>query len=314
MEENDFIGMPALRSALKIIYTPGITLKTPIGLRNDPQAALILEKGRDLDEQFTQAIQYLDPFDRRDYLAWLETGDGVAFTAWKQRAFALAAALETLETGWEQDEADAKTTQVPQQVQQAVDRAWAWDHGRHWFLVIGAVTLTAAFMTTGPDMSTSTWRLVQGLLGLTAGALAGYAASFWPRWRLRRLAKQHGIALEYAEAAEKPQPVAVPLWDLPEGANPPLTSAKILNFANWVMLALPSAEHFLELTPGRLNAQVETVRHRKIVETAAGWVQKETLKKARLAQLKGEVELAPEQAFDSGATEGNADSVAPSEK
>ncbi|MDO5060481.1 MAG: hypothetical protein Q4D73_02485 [Actinomycetaceae bacterium] len=287
MEENDYIGMPALRSALKIIYTPGITLKTPIGLRNDPQAALILEKGRDLDEQFTQAIQYLDPFDRRDYLAWLETGDGMAFTAWKQRAFALAAALETLETGWEQDEVEVKSTQVPQQVQQAVDRAWAWDHGRHWFLVIGAVTLTAAFMTTGPDMSTSTWRLVQGLLGLTAGALAGYAASFWPRWRLRKLAKQHGIALEYEEVVEKSQPAAVPLWDLSEDANAPLTSAKILNFANWVMLALPSKEQFLDLTPGTLNSAVANSRQEKIVATAAGWIAKETAKRQRLDQLRG---------------------------
>lgn len=286
MDENDLIGMPALRSALKIIYTPGITLKTPIGLRNDPQAALILEKGRGLDEQFTQAIQYLDPFDRRDYLEWLETGDGVAFTTWKQRAFALAAALETLETGWDQDEDATQGRQIPAEVQKAVDTAWAWDHNRHWFLVIAALTLTAAFMTTGPDMSTSTWRLVQGLLGLTAGALAAYVVTFWPRWRLRRLAKRYGIALGYEEVAEKSQPAEVPLWDLSEGATE-LTYAKILNFANWVMLALPSKEQFLDLTPGRLNAAVANLRQEKIVATAEGWIAKETAKRQRLDQLRG---------------------------
>ncbi|MCS4484174.1 hypothetical protein NXS08_01535 [Gleimia sp. 6138-11-ORH1] len=285
MEQQDFIGMPALRSALKIIYTPGINLKTPIGLRNDPQAALILENGRELDQQFTQASEYLDPFDRRDYLAWLETADGVAFSQWKQRAFALAAALQTLETGWEQDEATQSVTRVPEEVQNAVDRAWAWDHNRHWFLVFCIILVTAAFMTSGPDMSASTLNLVQGLLGLAAGILMGYAVSFWPRWQLRKLARKHGIVLEAEQVSEKPQPVAVPLWDIPEGATE-LSSARILNFANWVMLAQPGKTHFLDLTPGRINTKVTSERHRKIVETAQGWIDKEAQKKARLARLK----------------------------
>lgn len=282
MENPDFIGMPALRSALKIIYTPGITLKTPIGLRNDPQAAGILEQGREIDSQFQEAVNYLDPFDRRDYLEWVETADGIAFTNWKQRAFALAAALKTLETGWEQN--DEKPVQtIPTEVQNAVDRAWYWDHHRHWFLVTATTTLTFAFMGSGPNMSFTTWIVIAMLLGITAVAVGAYAISYLPRWQLKKIVKKHGMILEPLGETEKTQPLETdPLW---VGSEQALTSARILNFANWAMLSLPAKERLLDLTPGEINSTARTERHQKIAETAAGWIAKEKAKRERLASL-----------------------------
>lgn len=282
MENPDFIGMPALRSALKIIYTPGITLKTPIGLRNDPQAAGILEQGREIEQQFTEAVNYLDPFDKRDYLEWVETTDGTAFTQWKQRAFALAAALQTLEKGWEQDE-QKPTATIPKEVQDAVDRAWYWDHHRHWMLVAAVTTLTFAFMITGPQMGTGTWVAMGILLALTGIASVAYVTSFIPRWQLKKIAHRHGVNLEPVDiqSTDQDEATVIPLWADEE----PLTSARILNFANWAMLSLPSKAHLLDLTPGQINSTVQAERHQKIVETAQGWIDKEKAKRERLAKL-----------------------------
>ncbi|EEH63943.1 hypothetical protein HMPREF0044_0962 [Gleimia coleocanis DSM 15436] len=277
--------MPALRSALKVIYTPGITLATPIGLRNDPQATLVLQRGKEINAQFDEALNYLDPFDRRDYLEWLETEAGEEFKRWRLRGFAMAAALESLETGWDQDDTKLIQQGTPAQVQAAVDRAWWWDHNRHWLLVFAGIVLTAGFMTMGPNMSTGLWAVVLGLLGLTGVALVAYAASFWPRWQLRRVAAEYGISLDFNEEEVEETLAEEPLWIIPEGGSA-LTSAKILNFANWVMLAQPSGDYLLDLTPSELNQVVTTERRQKIVETALGWEEKQRFAKARREEMR----------------------------
>lgn len=293
MDNSELIGMPALRSALKVIYTPGINLATPIGMRNDPQVALILERGREIETQFNEAVNYLDPFDRRDYLTWLETAAGQQFSTWRKRAFALAPALKTLEIGWDQDPQRQPVTQTPPQVQQAVDRAWWWDHNRHWLLVFAGIVSTAAFMTTGPNMSAGLWTVVKGLLGVTAGALAGYAVTFWPRWQLRRVAAKHGISLDFTANEVEETLADEPLWNIPEGGSA-LSSAKILNFANWVMLAQPNGEFLMDLTPAELNQTATTERRQKIIETALGWEEKQRQANARRKELRQGMKIDPQ--------------------
>lgn len=91
MENLNLISMSAVRSAMKVIYTPAITLARPIGLRNDPHTATILHMGSQFRTDFEGAVAQMTPFERRDFEQWQQSeeerhfGSGViAHYLWPQ--------------------------------------------------------------------------------------------------------------------------------------------------------------------------------------------------------------------------------------
>lgn len=262
MENSDLISVPAIRSALKVLYSPGITMDSPIGLRNDPHTATILEHARNWNTEFEGAVMDLPPVEKRDYLQWVETEDGQAFSTWKKRAFAMAGALDIIEQAWIQEEVEE--TKVDPRVQRMVDRAWWFETRGHWFAVGAALAWFVAFFGAGPSTGTvATWTRGIGYSLLVVLVLMWLASKIIPAVIGARL-KPEGASIAILTADETASDIA-PTW----AEDNDISCAKILNYANWVMLAMPPRGFLMDLTPPRpLNRPSLNERQREIIADA----------------------------------------------
>ncbi|MDO5728016.1 MAG: hypothetical protein Q4P71_00120 [Actinomycetaceae bacterium] len=271
MENPNLISASAIRSALKVLYSPGLTIDSPIGLRNDPHTATILECARNWNTEFDSAVMELPPMEKREYLQWSDTADGQAFSTWKKRAFAMAGALDILERAWYEQEIDE--IEIDPRIQRLVDQAWWYETRGHWFAVGAALAWFIAFFGTGP----STGMLASWIRAIGYG-LAGVLALGWVATKIiptliNARVGNVGIPSAMLVAQESDADVA-PMWA--DGND--MSCAKILNYANWVMLAMPTRQFLMDLTPPTaLDSDNLNERQREIV----GAAQKSSTKYAR---------------------------------
>lgn len=267
MENQDLISMSAVRSAMKVIYTPGLNLESPIGLRNDPHTATILHFGSGFKTDFEGAVAQIPPFERREFDAWNDSEDGAAFRKWSKRAFAMAAALDIVEQAWEQDGTDEiEEDEVDPKLQRLVDINWQLETHGVWFIIIAFIVAFVAFFGTGgmTGGAAATVRLVAVVI-VAVLLLLRIGAKFLPSV-IRTMAKRQGVEVPTREVVED---VVQPLWT----EESEVTSAKILNYANWVLLAQPGAEGLMKLdAPDPVEpTEDHTERQKKILEAAKRW-------------------------------------------
>lgn len=252
---------------MKVIYTPGLNLKSPIGLRNDPHTATILHFGSQYQTEFEQAIEQIPPFERRDFDAWYDSEDGAAFRQWSNRAFAMASALNIVEQAWEQDAPEeVEEDEVDPTLQKLVDINWYLETHGVWLVIIAFIIGFVAFFGTGGLESAlaATIRLV-AFSGSAVLLLAWVGTKLLPGV-IRVQARKRGVQIPTREVQQAQQ---MPLWT----QESELTSAKILNYANWVMLAQPGAGGLMELTAPNPTPPTDahTDRQTKILEAAKRW-------------------------------------------
>lgn len=258
--------MSAVRSAMKVIYTPGLTLQSPIGLRNDPHTATILHFGQGHKAAFEDAVEQMPPFERRDFDPWYESEGGAAFRDWSNRAFAMAAALDIVEQAWVQDGADEEEEEVDPVLQKMVDINWQLETHGVWFIIIAFVIAFAVFFGTGGMTSgvAATVRLF-GVVVVAVLLLLWAGSKLLPSFIRMRAARQ-GVEVPSHEIVED---AVEPLWT----NESEVTSAKILNYANWVLLAQPGANGLMELdAPDPVEpTEKHTDRQKKILAAAKRW-------------------------------------------
>ncbi|MDO5033969.1 MAG: hypothetical protein Q4E01_01070 [Actinomycetaceae bacterium] len=274
--ENHLISMSAVRSAMKVIYTPAITLASPIGLRNDPHTATILHMGQQYRTDFEGAVAQMTPFERRDYESWRASKSGEAYEAWGNRAFAMAAALSIVEDAFvEETDEDEEEAPVDPTLQRLVDLNWTFDTHGQWFLISAFIIGFLAFFSTGGMVggAASTIRMIAGAL-VAVLVIAWMGTKLLPsiiEVRARRL----GATVPTAPKAKK-EVLNLPIWT----EESSISSAKILNHANWVMLAQPGAAALMELeAPVPVTPTGQYVeRQVKILEAAKRWREDSPLK------------------------------------
>lgn len=263
MENPNLISASAIRSALKVIYSEGINLSSPIGLRNDPHTATILERGRRWDSEFEGAVHELPPLDKREYLAWAQTEDGQAFEKWKSRAFAMAAALEIVERAWQEHDEESEEHAVDPKVQRLVDTSWWFETHSQWFIGAAFLLWFLAFFGIGPATGD-----ILILLKSAAYALATLLLVGWVFSKLFPFVV--GARMRAIGAGVVPSVISVE-DDVPDmwADGSDMTSAKILNYANWVLLAMPTRDFFMDLTPPvPLHSPDLNERQQTIIEVA----------------------------------------------
>lgn len=265
MENPHLISMSAVRSAMKVVYTPGLTLKSPIGLRNDPHTATILHFGNQYRVDFEGAVQQMPPFERRDFDDWYNSESGEAFTKWSDRAFAMAAALDLIEKAWGQD-AEEEEQKTDPYLQKLADINWWFETHGVWFVIVAFIIAFLTFFGTGPmeGSAATTIRVVAGVL--IAVLLLVWASSKALPGFLRAQAKKRGVEVPTHEKAEA-EPQAI--WT----EESEVTSAKILNYVNWAMLAQPGAAGLMTLkAPDPVEpTSAHSERQVKILEAAKRW-------------------------------------------
>lgn len=263
MENPNLISASAIRSALKVIYSEGINLSSPIGLRNDPHTATILERGRGWDSEFEGAVHELPPLDKREYLAWAQTEDGQAFEQWKSRAFAMAAALEIVERAWQEREEESEEDAVDPKVQRLVDTSWWFETHSQWFIGAAFLLWFLAFFGIGPATGDIPILLKSAAYALAVLLLIGWA--FSKLFPFVVGARMRAIGAGVAPSAMVVENDVPEIW----ADESDMTSAKILNYANWVLLAMPTQNFFMDLTPPvPLRSPDLNKRQQTIIEVA----------------------------------------------
>lgn len=243
---SQLISISAVRSAAKVIYSSAITTATPIGLRNDPHTAAILDKARQVAEELDAGADQLDPFERRDYQEWINSESGAAYLRWRARALPLASALELVDEAWQQQAPEEdRPTQVDPKLQRLADWSWWFENHGIWFLGGAFCIVFALFFGIGPSRSTGiTVLTITGLivaLLLVAIYLLGKSLPALTRWYAQR---QGSEVPTLRSETERDPLVALPLWR--EGD---LSGASVFNHANWALLSQPGESALLTLTP-----------------------------------------------------------------
>ncbi|WIK64894.1 hypothetical protein [Gleimia hominis] len=235
------VSIPAVRSALKVVYTPGITIDSPIGLRNDPLTATILQRGREWSKELWEARYQRTPSEMREYAQWLEDADGLAFTEWSKRAFALAGAYEVIASAWEREVLTEEEDRARAQLQAMADRAQRIQTNQHWLWIFACLLVFCGFFFVGPTTSAALVGLRIVLYGAAGLLLVGYGLARWYVGHLDRKAQKQGVTLAQIrhQQVTKPQ-----LW-VGEG----LSHQRILNFANWALMSTPPKNSFIPLDP-----------------------------------------------------------------
>lgn len=248
---------------MKVIYTPGLTLSSPIGLRNDPHTATILHMGSAQRDTFEGAMTQMTPFERRDFEQWRDSESGEAFSKWGERAFAMAAAFQLVEEAFGQEGEEAE---VDPGLQRLADLNWSVQAHSHWLLIIAfVIAFIVFFFTGGMSGSVVSWIRLIATIVVAALVIVWIGTKLLPSVigvRARRL----GQAVPQREA----QPVEdLPIW----AEESAISSAKILNHANWVMLAQPGAGALIDLRPPDPVEPTDAYSERqvKILEAARRW-------------------------------------------
>ncbi|EPD30645.1 hypothetical protein [Gleimia europaea] len=239
MENLNLISMSAVRSAMKVIYTPAITLARPIGLRNDPHTATILHMGSQFRTDFEGAVAQMTPFERRDFEQWQQSAGGVAFHTWSDRAFAMAAALQIVEEAFAQDEEEEAP--VDPTLQRMVNLNWSFETHGQWLLIVAFMVGFLAFFSTGglTGPVASTIRLIAGVVAAIL-VLAWIGTKLMPSAIAVR-ARRVGVKVPEHHAHE--EEAKLPIWQEEHFTS----SAKILNYANWLILAQPGPNGLMDL-------------------------------------------------------------------
>ncbi len=239
MENLNLISMSAVRSAMKVIYTPAITLARPIGLRNDPHTATILHMGSQFRTDFEGAVAQMTPFERRDFEQWQQSEGGAAFREWSDRALPLAAALQIVEEAFEQDEAE--DAPVDPTLQRMVDLNWTFETHGQWFLIVAFMVGFLAFFSTGGLTGP-----VASTIRLVAGVMAAILVLAWVGTKLMPsviAVRARRVGVEVPDRHASLEEAELPIWQEEHFTS----SAKILNYANWVLLAQPGPGGLMDL-------------------------------------------------------------------
>ncbi|MDO5720951.1 MAG: hypothetical protein Q4P06_00185 [Actinomycetaceae bacterium] len=235
---SELISMAAVRSAAKVIYSPAITVDTPIGLRNDPQTANILAHARHRASELDQAVTQMPPAERSDYQNWIRGENGAHYLKWRARALAVASALELVEQAWEQElatESDNEPATDPT-LQRLVDLAWWFDNHGMWLPAAAFLIGFGLFFGIGPARSPLITTITVSMLALAALLIVIYLAGKALPAVVARYAEHIGQELPTTSkiSGQEEETNQPPLWEDETSA-----ATNILNHANWAILAQP---------------------------------------------------------------------------
>ncbi len=245
------VALPAVRSAAKILYSPAVTLDSPIGLRNDPHMATIIARAQARDVELDAALTHMSAYERRALDAWLDSDDGHAFTRWKKRALVMAEALDIIETAW-RDKSAAHEGEACEEplvdpgVQRMVDRAWWLDNHRVWCLIGAALVAFITFFGIGPDVGRVATHLRIGGWTVTIILIATYLVARILPGVITRHVERRGYHVSTPDVRVEDGDDTPPLWS---ENDQHVSSARILNAVNWALLAQPDAAVLARLDP-----------------------------------------------------------------